>query len=338
MALPRIIVFYFFVCASVLYSCSNETASDHMAADSVTVVADSTADMYAVSVPSSERYIDPEDTMKALKVVYVIEKEGATAYTKMEGDAAMASVLSHGQKLEVLEEYPEWYKVRFRNNSEIYIFYVLKKVTSPENPVGITLFYPEFKISIRGFIHEQEDADVARFYQQNGEEATKAQVIQKDTISLSEGLKSYGTVKHMEFFSKNKNDKFIVSLAYGQSLYEVIDEKNRPIGQSYNYLQWHELTPYKILPDSGGVFIPMSFGNLSKAEADLYRNTMAKKHQMKDTSMTITWEYDTYVDYVRKNRYFCYDLGDYYFRVQRPSEGNVVETRYIFIFQIESGC
>ncbi|HSY60964.1 MAG TPA: SH3 domain-containing protein [Cytophaga sp.] len=342
----RVSISYLFTCfiailITVLYSCDNKTA-DQTRADSVTAPVDTTAgmatDTAATYVP---RTVVPEDTMKAIKLVYVAHKDGATSYAQMKEDAAMSSVLPYGQQLEVLEEYPRWYKVRFRNNSEIYIFYILKPFASSENPVSIKLFYPAFEVVLGGFIHEEpyeSKIPVPHYYEQNGEEDSKIQVIQKDSIFLNESMRSYQTVKRIQCIPKNKTDQFIVSLAYGQFIYEVKDPASNKLVQSDKFLHWEELTPYQILPDTGGIFLPVFYDNLRKGEEELYRKMMGKKHRLKDTSMVIPSEYDIYVNYVYKNHYFCYSLGDLYLRVQRLSDGKVKETRYIIISQNEGGC
>ncbi|WP_018342855.1 hypothetical protein [Cytophaga aurantiaca] len=322
-----------------LYGCADKTTSEQTAADSVLVVPDSTPaipgmdDAAAVNVP---RTIIPEDTMKAIKVVYVTNKEGTTVYAQMDHNTELESILPFGQELDVLEEHKEWYKVRFRNNSEIYIYYVFKEYTSSENPVGITLFYPEFKMIFFGFIYDEEYTNTNRFYQQNGVDGSQAQIIKEDTISLYETLKSYQVIKRIQCVPKNKSDRFVVSLAYGQLLYEVKELTHE--NADNKIMQWFELTPYKVLPDTGGIFLPRSNGNLTKGEGDLYRNAMAKKHHMKDTIVTIPGEYEINTEYVHKNRYFCYDLGSFYLKVQRFSGDRLIETRYITISLQESGC
>ena len=319
-----------------LYSCADKTTFEQAAADSVSAAVDSTVGMGMDSAALAQLSVIPEDTIRAIKVVYVTDKEGATVYAQMDDNTALESMLPFGQELDVLEEYPEWYKVRFRNNSEIYIFYVFKQSTSSENPVGITLFYPEFEMILSGFIHEEGSVDGPHCYQQNGVDGSKAQIIQMDTISLYEDLDSYGVVKQVKFVPKNKNDRFVVSLAYGQLLYEVKELTDE--NADNKIMQWFELTPYKILSDSGGIFIPRSFNNLGKGEEDFSRNTMAKKHHMRDTTVTIPGEYEINAHFVYKNRYFCYALGSFYLRVQRFSNGKLKETRYIIISQQESGC
>jgi hypothetical protein len=344
--LLRIRVSYLFTCfvavlITMLYSCGNRTA-EQTKADSLISSVDTTATRIAdTTAVAASRTIVPEDTIKAIKVVYVAGKDGITSYAQMEDDAAMSSVLPYGQQLEVLEEYPHWYKVRFRNNSEIYLFYVLRQFTSSDNPVCIKLFYPAFEVILGGFIHEEpyeSNIPVPRYYEQNGEEDSKIRIIQKDSVFLYESLRSYQTIKRIQCIPKNKSDQFIVSLAYGQHIYEVKDPASHKLVQSDKSVHWQELTTYQILPDTGGVFLPTFYDNLQKGEEDAYRTTMGKKHRLKDTSMYFTGEYDVHVDYVYKDKYFRFELGDFYLRIQRLSDGKVKETRYIIISQNESGC
>ncbi len=333
-----IFVFLFLVLISIQYGCGSKTTSEQTKGDSVLVAVDTTVGIDSAAL--LHLTIIPEDTINFTKVVYVIDKEGTTVYSKMEQNAAMESVLSFGQKLDVLEEYPEWYKVRFRNNSEIYIFYVLKQFTSSDNPINITLFYPAFQVVFGGFIHEEQyvsNIPVPRYYQQNGEEGGEAQIIHQDSVFIYESMDSYDVVKQIRCVPKNNKDQFIISLAYGQKIYEILDPV-RPKVQRQPHLHWEELTPYKILPDTGGVFLPTYYNNLQNEEEDLYKSSMSKKHHLKDTIIMITATHSSNVDYVYNNWYFRYSLGSFYLRIQRISDGKIKETRYIIISQNESGC
>lgn len=336
-----ILIAFIFILTSILYSCGNKKATEKTAADSVLSSVETAVAMDSVAL--SQHILIPEDTIKHIKVVYVADKEGATAYAQMEKDSAMEIALLCGQQLEVLEEYPNWYKVLLRRKFKVYIFHVIKQAISTENPIGVTLFYPAFQMILGGFIHEipyESESSLPRYYQQNGEENSKAKIIQKDSIFLYEGMDSYDVVKQIRFVPKNKTDRFIVSLAYGQHIYEVTNY-TKPKDQwksTNNLLHWEELTPYQILPDTGGVFMPIFYYNLREGEEVLYRTMMAKKHHLKDTSMVIPREYPVDVYYVYKNRYFSYSLGSFYLRIQRLVDGKVKETRYIVIEQNETGC
>lgn len=344
-AASYLLPFSFILLTALLHGCSNSTTPEQVAAtvDSVSSPVDSAAYMDS---SAAQRTIVPEDTIKALKIVYVTDGNG-NPYAEMDDNTAMASVLPYGGPLEVLEEYPEWYKVRFRNNSEIYIFYVLKQDTSTESPIALRLFYPAFQFVLKGFQHTEEaygaDGIAAEnhYYQEgsDGGNLSEVRTIEKDTIALYESMSTYDVIKHIKIVPKNVADRFVVSLAYGQYLNEVTDY-TKP--KSERHLDKHqhlsELTPYKILPDTGGIFLPTFYEHTTQAEESVYRKTFAKKYGLKDTMMIIPREYDITVDFVKKGRYYTYSLGELYLRVQRFSGGKLAETRYIVIRQDEIGC
>jgi hypothetical protein len=337
----RVVCSTILVCSLVLlYSCGNNKSPEQTsaAADSVsspvdTIVYIDSLDIYQMTTP--------EDTIKARKIVYVADG-GATAYTEMDDNTATSSVLPFGAPLEVLEEYPDWYKVRFRNNSEIYLFYVLKQATSAENPIALTLFYPAFQVVLNGFQHSEDYVTTAdRFYYQEGSEhnISNVQIIQKDSTTLYESMDSYNVIKHIKIAAKNTADRFVISLAYGQHIGEVTAYTKPKSERHFDKQQhWFELTPYKILPDTGGVFLPIFYYNITQAEEIFYRTAMGKKYGLKDTLMIIPREYDITVNFVKNGRYFTYGLGALYLRVQRFSDGKLAETRYVVIRQDESGC
>lgn len=327
---------------ALVYSCGSTTPEQATVADSVTAPADTTALMDSSAGHST---IVPEDTIKALKIIYVNDG-GAAAYNEMDDNSATASELPYGAPLEVLEEYAEWYKVRFRNNSEIYVFYVLKQSTSDENPVALRLFFPAFQIVLKGFQHgdvygEESTSSENFYYQEGSDEANLSdiQTIVKDTITLYESMNSYDVIKHIKIVPKNVADRFVVTLAYGQHIIDVTEYTKPRSQRDYTKPQsWLELTPYKILPDTGGIFLPTFYNNIIQEEETAYRAAIAKKYGLEDTSMIIPREYDITVNFVKKGRYFTYSLGATYLRVQRFSGTKLMETRYIVIRQDEVGC
>ncbi len=336
----RILSFLIVILAALLYSCGSTTPEQASVSDSVSSPADSTAPIDSVAMHHT---IVPEDTIKALKIVYVTNGN-TNPYHEMDDNTAFGSVLSYAAPLEVLEEYAEWYKVRFRNNTEIYIFYVLKQDVADENPIALRLFYPAFQFVLKGFQHAEEygaETPEHFYYQEGSEESnvSKVQTIETDSIILYESMDTYDIIKHIKIVPKNVTDRFVVSLAYGQYLNEVTDyTKPKPERHIEKHQHLFELTPYKILPDTGGIFLPTFYENTTQEEESAYRIAMGKKYGLKDTSMTIPREYDITVDFVKKGRYYTYSLGALYLRVQRFSGTKLTETRYILIRQDESGC
>ncbi|MGN6646898.1 MAG: hypothetical protein ACTHJT_10260 [Cytophaga sp.] len=338
-----LLLFLLILCITLINGCSNNTPSEQVAAttDSVAASIDTAAPMHSTS---GNHTTVPEDTIKALKIVYVTNGN-TNPYSEMDDNTASGSVLSYASPLEVLEEYPEWYKVRSRNNAEIYIFYVFKKDVSDENPVALRLFFPAFQFVLKGFQHAEEYGTETpeHFYYQEGSEeesnVSKVRTIETDSIILYESMNTYDLIKHIKIVPKNAGDRFVVSLAYGQHISEVTDYTNPKSEQHLDKHQhWFELTPYKILPDTGGIFLPIGYYNITQAEEIACRTAMGKKYGLKDTSMIIPREYDITVDFVKKGRYYTYSLGALYLRVQRFTNGKLAGTRYIVIRQDESGC
>jgi len=152
-------------------------------------------------------------------------------------------------------------------------------------------------------------------------------------------MDSYNVIKHIKIIPKNAADRFVISLAYGQHIGEVTAYTKPESEQHFDKQQhWFQLTPYKILPDTGGVFLPIFYYNINQAEEISYRTAMGKKYGLKDTFMIIPREYDITVNFVKKGRYFSYGLGAIYLRVQRFCGEKLLESRYIVIHQDESGC
>lgn len=330
------------VAATILYGCSsdNQTKSD-TSQDSLAPVVDGyVADTAAMDVP-----ITPDDTAKALKVVYALLGDGIGAkrewkeedgYESFGGDLTIPFATS----MEVIKEYEESYKVRVTLNDYKRVVYVQKKETSDEDPQVLILSYPNFEIRVRGILLDETSPAEA---ESNDEEhnGPPALVVRRDTFFLYESMESRFE-RQIQLLPKQKGEQYQVAYSFTMSAPEY-----KEYIEGYEREIVEEDMPFAPVKDSAGYYyIPQQFESSTEApRAEKYKLAFRKRNQLRDTNFVITEEggdygpTDIHIVFTRKGRMFQYYVdSDPFIRIQRLLNGKVVETRYIRILSPSGGC
>lgn len=304
------------------------------------------------SFHENENKISVDDTIKALKVVYILGGGGAYAYSAMNYESIIYnSTIDFAQELEVLQEFTEWYKVRVTfDNRATFIYFIPKKSTTPTNPLTTVLFYPNYTVELKGFqISTSLDLDPSLHLNENVYyDGPPAYKVNNTEIYLDEDRKSYNLKKILLIKPKNKKDKFKVSFSINQFFNEILNvtDSIRMIKyDNYKYLSWSEFSQYQYINDSSNFFkIPKNDETIRyKIESDNIQQ-LKKKYNLKDTSVTIKVEggdyepYDIGISLTKDKKLIQYGLNEFlYLKIERIVNGKIVETRFI-ILGPDIGC
>lgn len=278
-----------------------------------------------------KKYINIDDTIKAIKVVYVLNEKGILCYSAMNLDSIINNLkIDYTNYMEVLEEFPKWYKIRITNkNRDKDIFYVLKKTTKPTNSLATLLHYPNYTVILNGYKNSNSEY--------NEDEIN----INSDTIILEQEHESYNLKKCIHVISKNKSDKYNISYVIQYDFNEILPE-NPPINlEKYKYLIWQNFSKYSPLEElakNNYVFPSDSIKN--KFHSDNLK-ILKKKYHLRDTNLILKykdWESggitEVEVKLTKGKRLIKFHPNDSnYLRIQRIVKGKVLETNYIELFE-----
>ncbi|WP_018343758.1 hypothetical protein [Cytophaga aurantiaca] len=335
------IIFCFLNCTN-----STEEKNSMVLTDSVPSPTEYAADTLKVE----ERQLTADDTIAASKVVYVSPVDGEFMYESMDKTIEPPNRVDFCQYLEVLTEYPQWYKVRKGYRYDASVFYIPVSSTSSQFPASFTLQYPSFTICLKGIL---VDFDDDYNYVGTDEEIAVNPIVnvKKDTIFISEQFDSYQYPKLIQIIPKNKNDQFKISYTYTHSIVEALDHRSTKLTQErqnkYDYEQLSDVLPYTALSDSLRYYFRLPLDSdvsISEDQLKTYKQIMKKKYQLKDTIVNIPYESEygddtIYIQFTRNSKLFQYGLNDTrYIRIDRIEQGKIKESKYFVILNINGGC
>jgi hypothetical protein len=326
--------FFLFLLFANCQSPKENQAKNVSSSDSILIVETDTV-TYAIDSVAPLNSLTQNDTVKTFKTVFVKSYYGLKARQDTNNLSETPRMRPFCEELEVIEEYLNWYKVRTGYGKHTEVFYVLKEDTSEESPISTNLFFPQYELSIKSFENELGDTSrVSPFINDQTGELMGFNV-KTDTIYLSEGLGMYVTNNRFLIIPKDKNDRFKITYAFEQEIYEVFDDRisKRPEG-SYKWIRWKEMTSYVQLKDSLNYFFRMP--GWSKAQ-DNDINALKRKYSLKDTSIVIPGEYDTVVSFTRKGKLFSINTNSIILRIDRIARGKIKDRKYIVVWY-SYGC
>lgn len=193
-------------------------------------------------------------------------------------------------------------------------------------------------------------------------------IVVKDTVAISEILFDNRINNTLfEIVPVNKSDRFKISYCYLSRLNEIVDERNFSTEEMRNIdyeklVHINEQTPYYPLTDSANLFfrarphspdmievtvkdgevVPVNPNtpeqlNWEQNQTDQDFTRIKKKYHLRDTLVVIPGEYNTVATLTKENKLFGYGYDSFLFKIERYTNRDLVETKYVQIY-IAYGC